>query len=183
MVSVGALELIALLASGGLGAIAGYLLRLPMWPITGALVGSAVVNITVQSTTPLPAALSFIAQVLVGTAVGSTVLPGFAKQVRRMLVPVLVVVLALVGAGLSFAAILSTLGVLDAPEAFLGLIPGGVGEMVSAASGVGADGALIAGIHVVRLLVSLWTLPLLIRWAGRWRRRQSGDSGGGTDRS
>ncbi|WP_233206256.1 AbrB family transcriptional regulator [Cryobacterium sp. N19] len=171
------LHLIVLLASGGLGAIGGYLLRLPMWPITGALVGSAVANIALQSSTGMPSQLSFVAQVLVGTAVGSTVLPGFMRQVRRMLVPVLVVVLSLVGAGLSFAVILSALGFLDAPEAFLGLIPGGVGEMVSAASGVGADSALIAGIHVVRLLISLWTLPLLIRWASRWRRRQSGDPG------
>lgn len=170
MVSVGVLHLVVLLASGGLGAIGGYLLRLPMWPITGALVGSAAANLALQSSTGMPTGLSFVAQVLVGTAIGSTVLPGFAKQVRRMLVPVLVVVGALVGAGLSFATILSLLGFLAAPEAFLGLIPGGVGEMVSAAP-VGADSALIAGIHVVRLLVSLWTLPLLIRWASRWRPR------------
>lgn len=172
------LELIALLASGGLGAIAGYLLRLPMWPITGALLGAAVVNVVLQSNTVLPAGLAFVAQVLVGTAVGATVLPGFVKQVRHMLLPVLVVVLALVGAGLSFAAILTVVGSLGAPEAFLGLVPGGVGEMVSAAAGVGADSALIAGIHVARLLISLWTLPLLIRWASRWSRRQPREPGG-----
>lgn len=169
------LELGALLAGGGLGAITGYLLRLPMWPITGALVGSAVVNVVLQSSTDLPTELSFVAQVLVGTAIGASVLPGFANQVRHMLAPVLVVVFTLVGAGLSFAAILSMLGFLATPEALLGLIPGGVSEMVSAASGVGADSALVAGIHVVRLLVSLWTLPLIIRWASRWRRGQAAD--------
>ena len=42
--------------------------------------------------------------------------------------------------------------------------------MVAASSALGADSALVAGIHLVRLLLTLWMLPLLVRWAMTWKR-------------
>ncbi|OEV30742.1 hypothetical protein AN219_09050, partial [Streptomyces nanshensis] len=64
-------------------------------------------------------------------------------------------------------------GVLGPAPALLGSIPGGVGEMVSAAAGLGADSGLVAGMHLIRLVVVLSALPLLLRWA----RRRYGRSG------
>ena len=167
------LEVGALILSGVLGAALGRLLRLPMWPITGALVGSAIMHVLLHSTVLLPSGVGFVAQVLVGTAVGAAVLPGFARQVGRLILPVVIVVFTLVAAGISSAALMSYFNVLHASEAFLGLVPGGVGEMVAAASTIGADSALVAGIHVVRLLISLWMLPVMVLWARNWKRPET----------
>jgi membrane AbrB-like protein len=163
-------DLLILLASGAVGAVLGALVRLPMWPITGALLGSAVANVLLATTVTMPAGLSFFAQVLVGTAVGASVLPGFLTQLRTLLLPALAVTVTLVAAGLSAAMLMSGLGLVGARESLLGMIPGGVGEMVAASAALGADSALVAGMHVIRLLVTLWMLPVLVRWAMSWRR-------------
>jgi len=169
------LHLLVLLIAGAAGAGVGRLLRLPMWPITGALLGSALANVLQGDAVTMPAPLSFVAQVLVGTAVGASVLPGFFAMLGRLIVPAAIVALALVATGVSCGLVLSSLGLMGRPESLLGMVPGGVGEMVAASSVVGADSALVAGIHVVRLLVTLWILPLLVRWALTWKR--SGGSG------
>lgn len=163
-------DLLVLLASGAAGAALGALVRLPMWPITGALLGSAVANVLLATTVTMPASLSFFAQVLVGTAVGASVLPGFLRQLRTLILPAVAVTATLVAAGLSAAALMSALGLVGPRESLLGMIPGGVGEMVAASAALGADSALVAGMHVIRLLVTLWMLPLLVRWAMRWQR-------------
>lgn len=49
------------------------------------------------------------------------------------------------------------------------MVPGGVGEMVAPATALDADSAVVAGMHVVRLLVVVSVTPLLVRWAGRWQ--------------
>jgi membrane AbrB-like protein len=163
-------ELLVLAISGVVGATLGRLVRLPMWPITGALLGSAVATVLLATTVVMPAGLSFFAQVLVGTAVGASVLPGFVKQLGKLILPAVVVVLTLVMAGISCALVMSRFELVPPSEALLGLVPGGVGEMVAASSALGADSALVAGIHVIRLLISLWTVPLLVRWASGWKR-------------
>lgn len=162
-------DLLVLLGSGAVGAVLGGLARLPMWPITGALIGSAVANVLLATTVTMPGALSFFAQVLVGTAVGASVLPGFLRQLRTLILPAMAVTATLVAAGLSAAVLMSVLGLVGPRESLLGMIPGGVGEMVAASAALGADSALVAGMHVVRLLITLWMLPLLVRWAMTWR--------------
>ena len=164
------IQLLVLIASGTAGAAIGRLLKLPMWPITGALLGSAVANMIQSSAVTMPFGLSFFAQVLVGTAVGASVLPGFLKALGALILPAVVVVLALVVAGVSSAIVMSYFHLIDPAESLLGMVPGGVGEMVAASSALGADSALVAGIHVIRLLITLWTLPFLVRWASRWKR-------------
>lgn len=164
------IELLILIASGAVGAAIGGLLKLPMWPITGAMLGSAAANLILASTVTMPTALSFFAQVLVGTAVGASVLPGFFKQLGKLILPALVVVVTLVAAGISSALVMSYFELIGPAESLLGMVPGGVGEMVAASSALGADSALVAGIHVIRLLLTLWMLPLLVRWALTWKR-------------
>jgi len=167
------MELLVLIASGAAGAVAGRFLRLPMWPITGALLGSAAAHIALGGMVDMPPALSFFAQILVGCAVGASVMPGFMKQLGSLILPAAIVAFTLVIAGISCAIVMIWLGFIGPDEALLGMVPGGVGEMVAASSALGANSAMVAGIHVVRLLVTLWLLPVLVRWAMHWRPRTS----------
>lgn len=170
-------ELLILLGSGALGAVAARLLRLPMWPITGAILGSAAASLVLSAEIAMPDGFSFVAQVLVGTAVGASVMPGFVRQLGSLIVPALVVVLSVVVLAVSSGAVLSWLGLIAPSESVLGVIPGGVGEMVAASAALGADSALVAGIHLIRLLLIIWTLPLLVRWASTWRRGDDEEPG------
>ena len=165
---IGELALLVVVLGGAAGAAAARALRLPMWPLTGALVGSAAVHLATSSSVQIPNTLSVGAQVLVGTAVGATVAPDLLRQFRTVLVPGVLAVLALIGVGVGCGLAMGAAGVLDPTVAAFGMVPGGVGEMVAAAQALKADSALVAGLHVVRLLVVLWSLPLLVRWV-TWR--------------
>ena len=160
-------ELALLVLGGAVGAGAARALHLPMWPLTGSLVGAASVHLATSSSVQVPTSWSVGAQVLVGTAVGATVAPDLLRQFRAVLVPGVVAVLALIGVGVGCGLAMGAAGVLDPAVAAFGMVPGGVGEMVAAAQALGADSALVAGVHVVRLLVVLWSLPLLVRWVTR----------------
>jgi uncharacterized membrane protein AbrB (regulator of aidB expression) len=58
-------------------------------------------------------------------------------------------------------------------EAVFGMVPGGVGEMVAAVASMGGDSALVAGIHLVRLLVVVSVMGQLARW---FQRRDGGEA-------
>lgn len=162
--------LLIVLAAGVVGAVLAKLIRLPMWSITGSLLGSAAAQISMAITVDFPDPIAFSAQVLIGTAIGASILPGFLAKVGRLIFPASIIVTALLGVGLSSALVLSYFDLIAPPEAFIGMVPGGVGEMVAAAAALERNSALVAGIHIVRLLISLWTLPLIIRWAASWKR-------------
>lgn len=160
-------ELVLLVLGGAVGAGAARALRLPMWSLTGALFGTAAVHVATNSSGQIPNSWSVGAQVLVGTAVGATVAPDLLRLFRAVLVPGVVAVVALIGVGVGCGLAMGAAGVLDPTVAAFGMVPGGVGEMVAAAQALQADSALVAGVHVVRLLVVLWSLPLLVRWVTR----------------
>ncbi|MGH3384161.1 MAG: AbrB family transcriptional regulator [Nocardioidaceae bacterium] len=161
-------EMTLLLASGAAGAAVGRLLRLPMWPMTGALAGAALMHVLVGGHFVAPGWWSVLAQVLVGTAVGATVAPNLLREFRSVLVPGAVAVLAIVGIGVGCGLAIGALHLLDPTVAVFGTVPGGVGEMVAAATALDVDSALVAAMHTVRLLAVLWLLPVLVRWARHW---------------
>lgn len=164
-----ALELLLLLCLGGAGAAVGRKLHLPMWPLTGAILGAATIHLFGFAAAATPAWLSVAGQLLVGCFVGSTVGRALFTTVRSVSAQGAVVVVAILGLGAAGGAGLALAGLLEPTPALLGSIPGGVGEMVAAAAGLGADSALVAGMHLIRLLLVLSALPWLLRWSRHWR--------------
>ena len=164
-----ALELLLLLCLGCAGAAIGRQLHLPMWPLTGSILGAATIHLLGFGAAVTPAWLALAGQLLVGCAVGSTVGRALFTTFRRISRPGAVVVVSILGVGAAGGAGLALAELLEPTPALLGSIPGGVGEMVAAAAGLGADSALVAGMHLIRLLLVLSALPWLLRWSRRWR--------------
>ncbi len=165
--------LAALLAGGAAGALLGRLLRLPLWPLTGALVGAGAVQLAVGSGAPLPAWAVFVAQVLVGSTVGARLGPTVLKEFRLVVVPGLVAVVATVVAGIGLGVAVWWIMPVGLVEAVFGMVPGGVGEMVAAVASIGGDSALVAGMHIIRLLVVVTVMGALVGWFrrhGGWTR-------------
>lgn len=173
------LEVVLVLAGGAAAALLFRRLRLPMWPITGGLVGGTVAHLLIGGVTVMPSFLSPAAQVLVGAAIGATIGPEIFREFATFLTPGSVAVVLVVGGGVALGYGLYALGLLPVAEAVLGMVPGGVGEMVAAAISLHVDSAVVAGIHLVRLLVVIWTLPLLIRFARFLGRSSPGDETAG----
>lgn len=169
----GTAALALLLGLACAGAALGRLLRLPMWPVTGSILGAATAPLLGAGGAQPPDWWSVAGQLLVGCGVGSLVGREFFASLRRFVAPGAVVALLLVAVGVAAGTALAAGGALDPAPALLGSIPGGVGEMVSAAAGMGADSGLVAGMHLIRLLVVLSALPLVLRWV----RRRYGSAG------
>lgn len=157
-------ELLLLALGGALGAAIARLLRLPLWPITGAIAGSAAIHLTLALEVELPRWWTIAAQVLVGTAVGSRVNLASLARLRGVLVPALLAVISIVVVGVAIGLAIGSLGLIDPVVATLGSIPGGGGEMVAAATALHSDSAVVAGMHVLRILVVMTTLPPLLHW-------------------
>lgn len=166
--------LLGLLASGAVGAGFGKLARLPFWPLSGAILGAAAFHLATGGAATLPWWWSFGGQVLIGTVVGAKLGPTVLRDFRAVLVPGLVAVLVIVGAGIALGLGLSAVSSVGSLEALFGMVPGGVGEMVAGVTTLHGDSALVAGMHLVRLLVVITTMPLLVRLV-RQRPRRRGD--------
>jgi uncharacterized membrane protein AbrB (regulator of aidB expression) len=106
--------LVALMASGAVGAFVARALRVPLWPMTGAIVGAAVLHLVLGGASQVPAWWSLLAQVLVGTAVGSRVNPGLVREFRAVLVPGTVAVLSIVLAGIGLGLAIAVTGLAAA---------------------------------------------------------------------
>jgi membrane AbrB-like protein len=168
---VSPLLLLGVLAAGSAGAALGRLARLPLWPLTGALIGAAALHLATGGGETLPSGLVFAAQVLVGCTLGARLGPTALREFRAVLAPGVVAVLATVAAGIALGVALWASNGLGLVEAVFGMVPGGVGEMVAAVASMGGDSALVAGIHLVRLLVVVSVVGWLVRWV---QRREGG---------
>jgi uncharacterized protein len=159
--------LLAVLAGGSAGAALGRLLRLPMWPLTGALAGAATVHLAVGGGNVLPTWCVFLAQVLVGSTVGARLGPGVLGSFRAVMVPGVIAVLVTMVVGVGLGLALWSANGIGLVEAVFGMVPGGVGEMVAAVASLNGDSALVAGMHLVRIFVVVTLMGLLVRWHRR----------------
>ncbi len=169
------LLLSALVAAGVAGAVLAHWARVPLWPMTGAIVGSALFAWVTDGAAPVPGWWSPLAQILVGCSVGSRLGPQVVTEFRAVLLPGTVAVLSIVAAGIAIGLAFAGLGLLTPVVAVFGSVPGGVGEMVAAATALGGDSAVVAGMHLVRLLVLITALPVMVAWL----RRHGGDEDAG----
>jgi uncharacterized protein len=167
--------LLGLLAGASVGAALGRLARLPMWPLTGALIGAGAVHLAIGGGVKLPVWLIFIAQVLVGSTLGARLGRTALREFRDVMAPGMVAVLATVAAGIGLGLALWSSNGLGLVESVFGMVPGGVGEMVAAVASLGGDSALVAGIHLVRLLVVVSVMGWLARWFQRRGRGRAPD--------
>ncbi|WP_344147248.1 AbrB family transcriptional regulator [Nocardioides koreensis] len=163
--------MLLLALSAGVGARLGRRLRLPMWPLTGAILGGLVLTLVWPGAIDVPAGWRIVAQVLVGTAVGAAIEEGVLREFLGVLVPGALAVVSIIGIGVAAGLLIGATGHLDHVSAVLGMVPGGVGEMVASATALHANVPVVASMHVVRLVISLAALPLMIRCVTGLTRR------------
>lgn len=165
------LALAAVMAGSLTAALLFHWVKLPMWPLTGGLVGAAAVNMGFGLEAEVPHVISLTAQLLIGTAIGAAVGPEILRQFARFLAPGTLAVVAVLGWGVLFGWLFGVWGLLAPAESMLALMPGGVGEMVAVAVALDLDGAVVIGAHMVRLFTVVWSLPLVF-WAAETMYRK-----------
>ena len=120
-------------------------------------------DVALAAAIDVPAGWRIAAQVLVGTAVGAAIEEGVLREFLGVVVPGALAVVSIIGIGVAAGLLIGGTGHLDHVSAVLGMVPGGVGEMVASATALHANVPVVASMHVVRLVISLAALPLMIR--------------------
>lgn len=157
------------------GAYAGQRLRVPAGLFTGAMVGVGAWLVVLglpEVRTPL--FLNQALQVAVGVVVGLRVSADALRTGARSLVPAAVLALLFVLSGIAAAFAAVFLTGISPVTALFAAAPGGLTEMASVGTALGADGPAVAAIHLVRLLLVVFVASLII---GRTRSSEPGSAG------
>ncbi|KID32115.1 AbrB family transcriptional regulator [Prauserella rugosa] len=174
---MGLVSLLAVLA-GSLGAALAFRwARVPLWALTGGLVGAAAVNLGLGLEVEAPNLLVLGAKLLIGTAIGASLSPDVFRQFMRFFGPGVLAVTTVLAVGVLFGWGFAAWGLMEPGESMFGLVPGGVGEMVATAASLGLDGAVVTGAHMVRLFTVVLSLPLILRAAEAIHRRRIAGTG------
>jgi membrane AbrB-like protein len=165
-------DMMVLLAAAVVGYVVGGWLRLPAYRMVGPLIASAVVHVAGFSTSTPPFELVALAQVVVGAYVGARftgIAIGVVIRTLTISVGATAIMLTLM---VAFVAILEHLVDIEFAALILAFAPGGFPEMSLIALAIGTETAFVATHHFVRVLVLVFSAPLVFRAMGLDRKGQ-----------
>jgi membrane AbrB-like protein len=162
------------------GAIGGWLflkLNVPSAVLLGAMFGVAVLNIAAQQAYYyLP--IRTIIQVASGTIIGSRIRKKDIEKIRELKWPVFIVISGMLLYNLVFGSLVYWWGSLDAATAMLSAAPGGTSDLTLIAPDLGANGPIIAIVHVFRQIITFIMVPILLKnYRGTNNRRKENPQG------
>jgi membrane AbrB-like protein len=181
----GLLEPLLIVGVGAAGAGVGLATRVPSGGMLGALAAVAVLQLVSAGQRHLDPAWSTGAQIVIGAVLGSSLDRQAITAFRRILVPGVLAVGAMLLTGLAVGLTIASLGLVEPATALFGMAPGGVAEMSAAAISLGAAGPIVVMMHTVRILAVTALLPFLLRPLSRRATRSAAARGspGLADRS
>jgi uncharacterized protein len=157
------MDLVVTAVAALVGALVFERLGVPAGELVGAMVAVAVVNLAGRPAVETPGALRFAAFVALGWAIGQGVTTDTLRSLRAGALPLVLIVLALVVVGGLLAALVVRWGWMDSTTAFLAASPGALSQMSALADALGANAALVAAIHTVRVVVVVLIAPAVAR--------------------
>ncbi len=166
-ITLGDLAILALCAIIGAGI--GRLLRLPAYRIVGPMLASAAIHIAGVTKAIPPYELVFVAQVVIGAAIGARFTGVPVQRVLRTITASAGATIVLLSFTLLAALTLAPLtGIAWAPI-LLAFAPGGLAEMSVIALSLGIETAFVATHHVARIAMIVTAAPIVFRARQRLR--------------
>lgn len=156
------LWVIGLAVVGGLSA---QHFRVPGGIMMGSMVAVALYALfrDGQAIIELPAPLLTGAQIVLGATLGLGFTMSSLRQIQAMLVPSLIalVLLLILSYGLGWA--LAHMAGVDLATGVFSMAPGGMNYIAATAEATGANGGVVAVIHLIRILMTIVLVPLTIQ--------------------
>lgn len=147
------------LGIGAIGMALARLLRIPGGAFMGAFVVTALVNLLKAPLGQPPKLLRTAGRSVLGLTIGATVTNETVQAVARALLPVSIMIVMLLLLGLGAAWLLQRWMHMPRATALCGTAPGALAAMVSLADDLGGDGAVVASMHLVRLMSIMALVP------------------------
>jgi uncharacterized protein len=151
------------LGVAGAGAVLGPLLRLPAGTFLGPTLLSAVLTLTGVIDVAVPPLLREVAFAAIGLYIGLRFERETLRRLGRLLVPVLVSIVALVGGCFLLGWVLKLTAGVSLLDAYLATTPGGLPAVLPLAIGSGADATFVLAVQGLRLLVMVLAAPAVVR--------------------
>ena len=159
--AIGLADVAVLTACAIAGVVAGRLLRLPAYRLSGPLLASAAVHVTGLNESAPPWEVVAAAQVVVGSAIGARFTGVPIRRVLGLMAAALVSTVLMLAATVSFALVLAPATGLDWRSIVLAYAPGGLAEMSLIALSLGIETAFVATHHVIRIGLIVVAAPLV----------------------
>jgi membrane AbrB-like protein len=159
------------IAVGYLGAFVANRLNLPGGRLLGPMVAVGLMHAVGVPVERLNPNYRYLAQILVGATLASTLTPEVFRRLLALAGPSAVGVLLIVSVGVFGGWVLHLATGLNLATALFAGTPGGAAEMALAAGDLGGSVETVASLHVVRSLTVLLLAPFLLRWILRNRAK------------
>jgi membrane AbrB-like protein len=158
----------------------GSRLRLPAGVLVGTLVGVGVAagggsSLLGLPQLPVPSWVNGLLQISLGMLVGLRMTRDELRSGAHALVPASIVTAIIISTGIVSALIAAALTSLDVVTAVFAATPGGLTEMSAVSPSFGADGAAVATVQLVRVLLALAVVNVLLgRFEAKGESEQDG---------
>ena len=153
---------------GLVGGFVGDRLKVPSGAMIGAMVAVIVAKLILKSEWELPKGYGFVLQVLVGIMVGASFHPSLMQTFYKILIPVVISCVILVGVGLIMALVFTKLGIMDIGTSYLGTNPGAMTVLLVLANESNVNASVITVFHLFRVIFVVITAPLVYRLLANW---------------
>ncbi len=150
-----------LIAAAVIGLKLGKILRLPAVPVFGPMIVSGVFHLIGWVEIAPPSVFVIIAQVVIGTIIGTRFIGASLGEIRRdlSLATAASCLMLIVAAG--FATVIAMAAGVTLSEAFLAFAPGGLTEMSLLTLAMGQDVAYVSAVHIIRITLVIAIAPAL----------------------
>jgi hypothetical protein len=152
---------VVLLAAALAGGITGYVLRLPVGILTGAMFAVAAVNLLRGELPPMPSILRTVAQIGIGIIIASNITIPTLHQFGMLWLPVVALTAIMLLCSILLGVLLHRMTGWDYPTCLLSSSLGGLSQMSIISEEMGADPLKVSILQTVRLLSILMVLPFL----------------------
>lgn len=157
------MEILIIILTAAAGGLIGWKLKLPVGAMTGALLAVIAVKLIFQCGY-LPEQTKVVLQILSGALIGSRVTRRDISELKKMWLPVVVLITGMVVMNLGAAGMMNTLGAVDFVTAYFASAPGGLQDMALISADFGADTLIVSICQVCRVLYILIVFPGLYRF-------------------
>src|SRR5215208_159875 len=147
------LTVAALMGASFMGGLALRLIRLPNCWFIGSIITVAVIGVLGLVEGRVPDQILVVAQVIIGTSIGTQFRHEFLTRLLRLLLSSFVTVPFAVGTMAAVGAVFAVVLALPVATMFLALAPAGIAEMGLTGKVLGLDAALITSAQIVRILM------------------------------
>lgn len=151
------------LVLGFIGGVCGYKLKLPAGALVGSMLFVIAAKIIMKSEWAPPRHFGFGVQVLLGVLVGTTFQLSLLQTFHKLIIPIVISSVVLVGAGLLTAIVFHKTGLLDIHTGYVGTSPGAMSVMVVLAMESQISAAVVTCFHLFRVIFVIVTAPFLMK--------------------